>query len=152
MQEVCGLCPGLARVDSEDPLCTSDGASTLALKPMGGVPKVRNRVPVAPQNDDFITAKFKKKSFTSCSSLGRAARLFGRSTNNPPALCDTISRYFSMVSSLIFARTHLRVTTFASNERASTFTKAFLLPESVNRIDYFSYLCLVITHDELVKS
>ena len=40
-----------------------DGASTLALKPMGGVNwSPKQRVPVAPQNGDIVTAKlFLKK-------------------------------------------------------------------------------------------
>ena len=40
---------------------TGDDASTLALKPMGGVNRSpKQRVPVAPQNGDIVTAKLKK--------------------------------------------------------------------------------------------
>ena len=37
---------------------TGDGAPTLALKPMGGVNQsLKQKVPVAPQNGDIVTAK-----------------------------------------------------------------------------------------------
>ena len=68
MREVHGSGPSLTGVDSEDPLCTSDmsagnGASTLALKPMGRVNQSpKQRVPVAPQISDIVTVKkFLKK-------------------------------------------------------------------------------------------
>ena len=39
---------------------TSDGVSTLALKPLGGVNRSpKQRVPVAPQNSDIVTTKLK---------------------------------------------------------------------------------------------
>ena len=40
---------------------TGNGASTLALKPMGGVNQsLKQRVPLAPQNGNIVTAKLKK--------------------------------------------------------------------------------------------
>ena len=42
-----------------------DGASTLALKPMGGVNQSpKQRVPMAPQNGDIVTAEKLKKTET----------------------------------------------------------------------------------------
>ena len=46
-----------------------DGASTMALKSMGrGNQSPKQRVPVAPQNGDIVTAKIKKKKKTSLPS------------------------------------------------------------------------------------
>ena len=54
-KEVRGSGPGLARVDSEDPLCASDNQA----QEMGGVnPSRKQRMPVAPQNGDIVTTIF----------------------------------------------------------------------------------------------
>ena len=62
MREVPGSGPGLARVDSEDPLGASDGASTMALKSMGRAKQsLKQTVPVTPKMVTLSPQKLKLK-------------------------------------------------------------------------------------------